>query len=401
MAWSLLRRMIPFKPYRQEQGPPDLEDVFKKMWSGIKGKKTGDNNRTSQTPPTGGERQGRFGLGIIAAVIAAVIIVIWALSGIFLVQPAEQAVVLRFGKYVRTVNSGMHWIPRFIESKYVANVDQVNAINLDQVMLTSGENFVKVAFAVQYRIGDLKQFFFNVQDPVSSLRQIIDSAVRQVVGTSQLDNILTVGREEVSSDVLKQINNLVNKYVNGIIIVGVQMQPARPPAEVQNAFDDVIKAREDNQRLQSEAQGYANKVVPVAKGEANAMLQQAEAQSDKLVLLAQGDISLFNAILPKYQQAPKVTADRMYFDAMQNILAGSNLVMLDGADKGGNLTVLPLDQLLRRSAGEARSVSSDNTVGNIQQSNVREAQSADMTGSSLDSGQRQRLRFMEVQNHAS
>ena len=410
MAWLRLRRLIPFG-YRQEKGPPDLEDVFKKMWSGLKKKKNQqqDSGGSQQVPPSGGAKSMSFGFGgmVVAILIIIVLAVIWALSGIFIVQPAEQGAILRFGKYIKTVEPGIHWIPRFIESKYVVNVDQVNAIKLSQVMLTSGENFVKVEFAIQYKIGDLKEFLFNVKNPVSSLQQIVDSAVRQVVGTSQLDNILTVGREKVSRDVLKQINTLVQKYRNGITIVGVQMQPAQPPEQVQGAFDDVIKAREDNQRLQNEAEGYANRVVPVAKGVANAMLQKATAYAQKVVLLAKGNTALFDALLPKYTQAPQVTADRLYFDTMQNVMSHSHLIILDNSNKGGNLTVLPLNQLLKSSETSTKAIKAVDSAVKATSSDSQSTTSTPALQSTSNNmefptmTQRQWVRFRGAQANAS
>lgn len=355
----IMKWLWPFGYRNENQGPPDLEEAFKKMWSGLKGKKSQNGqgageNKGQQSPDGQGPQKPASdknatsgagkGFGLIVGIVVAIVIVIWAIAGFFTVQPAEQGVVLRFGQYVRTVNPGLHWIPRFIESKYVVNVDQVNAIDLSQDMLTQGENFVKVSFAVQYKVDNLKDFLFNVNDPISSLQQIVDSAVRQVVGTSTLDNILTVGRGKITTDVQAQIEKLVKRYKNGVDIVSVQMQPAQPPKAVQAAFDDVIKAREDNQRLQSEAEGYANKIVPVAKGQANAMLKAAHADAAQSVLLAKGQVAMFDAILPKYKAAPSVTANRLYFETMEKALAHSHLVLLP--EHQGNLTVLPLNQLL-------------------------------------------------------
>ena len=233
----------------QQDGPPDLDEMFKKMVGGIR-KKTGPKGANAEGGGSGASVS-KGGFWGIVGLIVLILLVIWALSGIYIVQPAEQGVVLRFGKYQSTVGPGAHWYPRFIDSKYVVNTDAVRSLELNELMLTSEENIVSVQFAVQYRIGDLKNYLFNLINPEDSLRQIIDSAVREVIGTSKLDDILTIGRQKITQEIQVQINNLVKKYQNGIQIVDVKMQPAQAPEQVKAAFDDVIKAREDNQRLQN------------------------------------------------------------------------------------------------------------------------------------------------------
>ena len=322
-----------------QDGPPDLDEMFKKMMGGLKRKKNTSKNAGQPAQAS----SGGFWPMILGGV--AILAIIWVLSGIFVVKAAERGVILRFGKYSRTVRPGVHWIPRLIDSRYVVNVDALRSMDLTELMLTSEENIVSVGFAVQYRIGNLQDYLFNVIDPDKSLRQIVDSAVRQVIGTSKLDDILTTGRESITDRVQKEIQTLVDKYHNGIQIVNVKMQPAKAPEQVKNAFDDVIKAREDNQRLQNEAMSYANKVMPVAEGRAKRILQQANAYKQEVTLQAKGATAQFDALLPKYKMAPKVTAERMYLDAMQHVLDHSKVVLMDTNSNSHNLLYLPvLDQ---------------------------------------------------------
>lgn len=360
----------------QQDGPPDLDEMFKKMVGGFKKKAApkqvnggnSGNSGSGTSLPKGGF-WGMVGLAVL------VLVIIWALSGIYIVQPAEQGVVLRFGKYQTTVGPGAHWYPRFIDSKYVVNTDAVRSLQLNELMLTSGENIVSVQFAVQYRIGSLKDYLFNVLSPEDSLRQIIDSAVREVIGTSKLDDILTTGRQKITQEVQVQIEALVKKYQNGIQIVDVKMQPAQAPEQVKAAFDDVIKAREDNQRLQNEADSYANKVVPVAEGRAKRILQQANAYKQTVIYQAQGAVAQFDALLPKYQMAPRVTKERMYIDAMQNVLAHSKVVLVDTGNNSHNLLYLPVMGQMGLNAHTSAPASStgDKTASAAQQGVDRQA----------------------------
>ncbi|PCI39534.1 MAG: FtsH protease activity modulator HflK [Thiotrichales bacterium] len=326
----------------RQEGPPDLDEIFKKLGNILRGEKkpSGNSNQTSSKKSSGNGQNVKywpFALGGTILVIA-----MWALSGIFIVQPAEHGIILRFGKYSRTVDSGIHWYPRIIETKYVQNVDRVKATSLSTLMLTSGENIVSVAFVVQYKIGNLKNYLFNVINPEKSLKQIVDSAVRQVIGHSQLNQILTKGRAKVRDGVRKEIEILVNRYKLGLTITDVAMQPATAPDAVKSAFDDVIKAREDKVRIENEATSYANRKVPIAQGMAVRILQEAEAQKDKLVLEAKGGIAGFNALLPIYNKHPEATGTRMYLDTISNAMKRSRLVLVDTGKNNHNMFYVPL-----------------------------------------------------------
>lgn len=325
-------------PWKGKNQPPDLDEALKRIHEKLKRAFFGGAGKVPGNP-SGGSSAGL--LGIVGVLIA---FVLWALSGIFIVDPAEQAAILRFGKYVETVGPGPHWIPRFISSKVVMNVDRVMDYSYSAQMLTRDENLVAVSLAVQYRIGDLQEYLFNVSNPEESLQQATSSALRQVVGTTTLDQIITEGREVWGNSVQDTLIKTLAIYKTGIVIVNVSPQPARAPESVQDAFDDAIKAQEDEKRFKEQAFAYAAKVVPIAEGTASRIKQEAEAYSQQLVLLAEGEVAGYMALLPQYTAAPQITAERMYLDTMQKVLNQSSKIIIDS--KAGNLLYLPLDKII-------------------------------------------------------
>jgi membrane protease subunit HflK len=324
-------------PWKGKNQPPDLDEALKRIQEKLKsiffnGSGKSDNKSTGNT-----------GGGLVAGLVLLAALFIWVLSGIFIVDPAEQAAILRFGRYVETVGSGPHWIPRIISSKVVMNVDRVLDYSYSAQMLTSDENLVSVSLAVQYRITDLEQYLFNVANPDESLQQATSSALRQVVGTTTFDQIITAGREVWGNRVQEILVKTLDRYKTGISIVNVSPQPARAPESVQDAFDDAIKAQEDEKRFKGQAYAYAAKVVPIAEGNASRIKQEAEAFSKQVVLRAEGEVAEFLALLPQYLAAPQVMAERMYLDTMQKVLTSSSKIIVDS--KAGNLLYLPLDKL--------------------------------------------------------
>ena len=279
-------------PWKGKNQPPDLDEALKRIHDKLKKILFGG------TVKSGNEPSKKSNSGLIAMMIILTVFLLWVLSGIFIVDPAEQAVILRFGKYVETVGPGPHWIPRIISSKIIMNVDRVLDYSYSAQMLTSDENLVAVSLAVQYRIGDLKQYLFNVANPEESLQQATSSALRQVVGTTTLDQMITEGREVWGNQVQDTLVKTLNLYKTGILIVNVSPQPARAPESVQDAFDDAIKAQEDEKRFKEQAYAYAAKVVPIAEGNASRIKQEAEAFSKQVVLRAQGEVAEFLALLP-------------------------------------------------------------------------------------------------------
>ena len=274
----------------------------------------------------------------------ALIFILWALSGIFIVDPAEQAVVLRFGKYIKTVGPGPHWIPRLVESKVVLNVERVSDYSYSGQMLTKDENLVSVAVAVQYRIGDLQDYLFNVAEVEESLQQATSSALRQVVGTTTLDQLITEGRDAWGSNVYDSLIKTLARYKTGIVIVNVSPQPARAPENVQDAFDDAIKAQEDEKRFKEQARAYAARVIPTAEGNAKRITEEAKAFAQQTVLYAKGETAEFLQLLPEYERNAFVLQERMYLDTMERILKNSSKVVVDG--KSNSLLYLPLDKLM-------------------------------------------------------
>jgi membrane protease subunit HflK len=329
----------PKDPWNGKNQPPDLDEALKRLQAKIK-----QAFRSGKSPEGASLKPENATGGLLAAIVALIVFILWALSGIFIVNPAEQAAILRFGKYVETVGPGPHWIPRFIANKIVFNVDRVSDYSYSAQMLTKDENLVSVSLVVQYRIRDLEAYLFNVTDPLESLHQATSSALRQVVGTTTLDQIITEGREAWGSNVQESLIKILEKYKTGIVIVNVSPQPARAPENVQDAFDDAIKAQEDEKRFKEQAYAYKARVVPIAQGNAKRIMEEAQAYEQQVVLGAQGDVAGFLALLPQYVQSPQVTSQRMYIDAMQQVLTHSSKVLVDAS--AGNVLYLPLGELM-------------------------------------------------------
>jgi membrane protease subunit HflK len=330
-------------PFGGKKQPPDLDEAIKRLQAAFKKAFFGQQKGKATYKPSSGNNGSSSGFGFLLSMAALVGLVLWALSGIFIVDPPEQAAILYFGKYKETVGPGPHWIPRIIASKIVVNVDRVSDYSYSAQMLTKDENLVSVSVAVQYRIGDLQEYLFNVADPQESLRQATSSALRQVMGTTTLDKIITEGREIWGSAVQDSLIKILSIYKTGMVIVNVSPQPARAPESVQEAFDDAIKAQEDEKRFKEQAYAYAARVVPIANGHAKRIQQESEAFARQVVLHAEGEVAEYLAILPEYLAAPEVTAQRMYLETMQKVLNNSSKIIAEG--KSGNLLYLPLDKL--------------------------------------------------------
>lgn len=328
---------------KRGNGPPDLDEMLKRLKSRLGGGR-GD----------GGGGGGKPGMplpgGLIGLVVAALAL-LWAASGFYVVDEQEQAVVLRFGKHVATTDAGLHWrMPWPVEKEELVNVTGVRATRDRATMLTQDENIIDLELTVQYRVSDVSAFVFNVADPDLTIRQATKSSVREVVGQSQMDFILTAGREEIADRTKLLLQERMEEYGTGLFVTEVNLQQAQPPEPVQAAFADAIKAREDQQRLKNEAEAYANDRLPRARGAAARQVEEASAYRDQVVAKAQGDASRFSQVLTEYQQAPKVTRERLYLDAMSEVYGGNSKVLID-VDKGSPLLYLPLDQLMRRSGG--------------------------------------------------
>lgn len=337
------------------QGPPDLDALLRqyknKLLAALRGKK-------STGYGTGNAFAGK-GNGFMLGIAVLVVIAVWALFGIFIVSPAERAVILRLGRYVETVGPGPHWIPLFIESKRLVNVQRVSNFKYEAEMLTKDENIVSVAVAVQYRVDNARDFLFNAVDPDTGLQQAIASALRQAVGHSTLDDLLTTGRQQVREQMAEQLRQILSNYHSGLLITDVTLQSIRPPEEVTDAFDDAVKAREDQQSYINKADAYAKQVTASAQGQIARLLQEAEANKRQVVLEAQANTAEYLALLPEYQKAPGIMRTRLYLSSMEKILSQTSKVLWDQKN-GGPLLYLPLDKLTSPASGAPAELS--NTV---------------------------------------
>jgi membrane protease subunit HflK len=338
-----------------QQGPPDLDEVLKKLQTRL-GRVFG--GRGGGAPGGGGFKfpgGGLAGMGIIAAVLAGA----WALAGFFIVDPAEEAVVLRFGEYRTTAGPGLHWAPYFIDSVEKVNVQEIRnqeigfrssggaqtSVAHESLMLTEDENIIDIKFSIQYRVSDAQFYLFNVLDPDLTLRQATESAVREVVGRSGMDFVITAGRDVVAAETGTLIQEILDRYKAGLRITSVNMQDAQPPAQVQDAFFDAVKAREDQERIINQANAYKADIVPKARGEANAMLERAQAYRQRVIAEAEGETDRFVKVLNEYKKAPEVTRDRLYIETVEQVMANSSKVLVD-LQGGNNIMFLPLDKLL-------------------------------------------------------
>lgn len=324
---------------KRGDGPPDLDEMLKRLKSRLGGGRGGNGGGKTGTPLPG---------GLIGLVVVALVL-LWAASGFYVVDEQEQAVVLRFGQHIATTDAGLHWrMPWPIEAEEIVNVTGVRATRDRATMLTQDENIVDLELTVQYRVSDVNAFVFNVADPDLTIRQVTKSSVREVVGQSRMDFILTEGREEIADRTKLLLQERMEEYGTGLFVTEVNLQQAQPPEPVQAAFADAIKAREDQQRLKNEAEAYANDRLPRARGAAARQVEEANAYREQVVAKAQGDASRFTQLLAEYREAPKVTRERLYLDAMGEVYGNNNKILID-VDKGSPLLYLPLDQLMRRS----------------------------------------------------
>nr|WP_298147846.1 FtsH protease activity modulator HflK [uncultured Pseudomonas sp.] len=322
------------------KGPPDLDEAFRKLQDSLNGlfgggKKGGGDGDTG--------KGGGFGMLLIGLALLAVV---WLYSAIYVVDEQEQAVVLRFGKYYETVGPGLNiYFPPF-DRKFQENVTRERAYSKQGQMLTEDENIIEVPLTVQYKIANLKDFVLNVDQPEVSLQHATDSAVRHVVGSTEMDQVLTEGRELMASEVKERLQRFLDNYQTGINVTQVNLQSAAAPREVQEAFDDVIRAREDEQREKNQAETYANGVVPEARGQAQRLIEDASGYRDEVVSRATGEADRFTALVAEYRKAPEITRERLYLDTMQDIMSNTSKVLVTG-DKGqNNLLYLPLDKMI-------------------------------------------------------
>ena len=375
MAWNDENNKSPWGG--NNQTPPELEEVIKdfknkfKRFSGGSSGKGGASNIA----------KGSLKYFVILAVL------LWLLSGIYIIDPAERGVVLRFGAFQTSTTQGPHWhIPYPIETVYKVNVERIRAaeigfrniqnssysggVSSESLMLTKDENMVDVKLAVQYKIADAQAYLFNVFNPEMTLSHVVQSVIRQVVGDNTMDHVLTTGREQVAQEVKRHSQNLLNEYNTGLLITAVTMQDAQPPIQVKASFDDVVKAREDEQRYINEAKAYANDIVPRARGASQRIMAEAEAYKSQVVSKSEGEAYRFTQILTEYLKAPVVTKERLYRETLEEVLGSTSKVIVDS--NSNSLMYLPIDQLIN-SSRTSRSSSGVSTF----QGSATESQSND------------------------
>ncbi len=344
---------------KNNQGPPDLDEVIKNLNDKIGklfgGKKKGGSG--SDGSGSGDNRFGNSGFGsnpppmYLFVIIAVIAVGIWALSGIYTVEEGEKGVVLQFGKAYKTVDSGLQWYAPGIQNYQIVDVSASRSLSIGSTqheahMLTKDENIIEVKVAVQYRISNAEHFLFNVKEPGLVLRQVSESAVREIVGKNDMDFILTQGRSDIAAKIEELAQKILDRYKTGLIITQFTLQSAKAPLQVQDAFEDVNAAREDKERYINEAQAYNNDVIPKARGVAARQIAGAQAYNGRVIAEAEGETSRFLSVLTEYEKAPEVTRDRLYLDAMENVYSKTSKVLID--TKGSNnLLYLPLDKMMR------------------------------------------------------
>ena len=323
---------------KNEQSPPDLEEVFNNLLNKMGGKGAKNNNSNHANLPSG--------LGKLLPIAIAAGVILWGASGFYTIKEAERGVVLRLGQFHSIEQPGLNWKPTFIDRVIPVNVERVQELKTQGSMLTQDENMVKVEMTVQYRVQNPEKYLFSAVNANDSLNQATDSALRYVIGHMTMNDILTTGRSVVRENTWKALNQIIEPYDMGLEVIDVNFQSARPPEEVKDACDDAIKAQEDEQRYIREAEAYAREKEPIARGNAQRILEEATAYKDRVVLDAKGEVERFQPLLPEFKAAPDVFRERLYIQSMEKVMANTPKVMLDAAN-GNNLTVLPLEQLLK------------------------------------------------------
>ncbi len=331
---------------RNNDAPPDLDEVFNKLKNKLGGVLGGGKGGGSSR---GGSSNQDFS-GIILLALGALVIV-WILSGIYIVDEGKRGVETRFGERMDVTMPGPHWrLPWPIDMVEQVDVEGVRTTNHNSQMLTEDENIVALSLAVQYNIKNAQEYAFEVRDPDVTLKQAAETSIREVVGRNKMDFIITDGRSEIASETKRIMQEILDSYKTGLNVLQVNLNEAQPPEEVQDAFDDAIKAREDEQRIINEANAYRNDIVPKARGDAQSLLEEAEAYRTQMIKSSQGETQRFNQLLTEYTLAPEVTRERLYIETLEEVMTNNPKVVID-VKSGGNLTYLPLDRLISPTGG--------------------------------------------------
>ena len=336
----------PWGGNRSNEGPPDIDEAIKKLKETFSAFGGGSGSGSG----AGGSGKSLLPIGLL------VIAIIWGLLGVYQVDEKEQALVLRLGKYHDTLNAGLKWNPPLIDKVIIVRVTEERQYSARGLMLTQDENIVEISLTVQYNIANARDFVLNIKEPETSLKQATDSALRHVVGSTGLDGVISTGREQVAVGIAQRLQDLLNIYGSGINVVTINIEEARPPTEVKAAYDDVIKAREDLERLVNEAQAYSNGIIPEARGEAQRLREEANGYKSQVVSKSEGEANRFIKLLTEYKKAPQVTRERLYLDAIEEVMTNSSKVLVD-TEGGNNMLYLPLDKIIQQgsSGGTLRS----------------------------------------------
>lgn len=347
----------PWGNKKNDSGPPDLDEVFRNLQKKLEGLFGGKRSAGSGNGGSGGFNfPGKFGsIGLM--LLGLIVGVLWLLSGIYIIQPAERGVVTQFGRFVKETDPGPHWhIPWPVQTYERVNVDQTRSIELrQQDILTRDENIVVVDVAVNYKLDSALEnpaanYLFNVESPDMTLRHAAESALRETVGQTLMDTVLTEGREVLADETLEKIQQTLDGYNSGIRVTAFNLKRAEAPEEVKEAFDDVVKAREDQQRFINQAEAYRNGVLPEARGEAVVITEGAHAYQAEVVNAARGEAARFESLLTEYAKAPEITKERLYIESMESVLSKSSKVMVGTGDGGNNLMYLPIDKLINNNS---------------------------------------------------
>ncbi|MBL4623150.1 MAG: FtsH protease activity modulator HflK [Immundisolibacteraceae bacterium] len=381
MAWNEPGNSGDKDPWgNRDGGPPDLDEVMGNLQKKVSSIFGGGSS--------GARQESSGGLLVIGLLIA---VVVWLATGFYRITEGQEGVVLRFGEFQSISLSGLHWrFPTPIDSVEIVDMGRIRAVEIgyrensrtgqtssvpfESLMLTADENIIDIKFAIQYQVSNSKDFLFNIRDPEGTLQQVAESAIRQQVGQTRMDAILSVSREQVAIAVASTMQQLLDRYQSGLIISSVNMQDAQPPEQVQAAFADAVKAREDKQRLINEAEAYRNDILPRASGAAARMVAEAEGYEASLTARAVGVASRFDKLRVAYEQAPAVTRKRLYLETMEEVMSKNRKVMIEG-DAGNNLLYLPLDRLIKDSAGGAANSLSSARTSSQQQVPVSDTRS--------------------------
>ncbi len=408
MSWNdsgNSKNQDPWSGKNRPKGPPDLDKVLRDMVNALLrslGKRSVRRPLFSENGPPPSKQ-----ITLGASIIFAVLFFIWGLSGIYIVSPEQEAVVLRFGKFQDIVEPGPHWIPRFISSYEKVNTQAIHAFQMTADLLTKSsdqsdkpkpivdvaevaksapsettvaltesdidKNVVYVELGIQYRINNPKEYLYNISDPEQTILQATESALSQVVGTMKLDSVLTSGRNALSEQVLTELRRVLDSYHSGLSVLAVNVRKAQAPEEVADAFLEVAQAGQDGQRFQQQAEAYASKVVPLAMGHASRIKADAKAYQQQLILSAKANIAKYKALVSVYEQSPAVTRERMYLDMMQHVLTRSSKVMIDTTGNN-NVFYLPLDKIMgQQDATDFVEADTEKTPQRAQTSKVSDA----------------------------